>query len=132
MTNEEVAIGVIEILESAYLSELGEGVSITPDGFNEFCEEVAKTSGRSVFSNNNRINETLWITPFQSPSQVPFSYDHKLRTLLVSYASAMVFFMNFTASLTRRSTSSMPLTTLSEPVGVETTGAQTSYDICPL
>ena len=41
ISNEEVAIGVMEILGSAYLSELRGRVSITPHEFREFCEETA-------------------------------------------------------------------------------------------
>jgi len=42
MTNEEVAIGVMEIIGSAYLSELRGRVAITPAEFREFSNEIAQ------------------------------------------------------------------------------------------
>jgi len=40
--NEEVAIGVMEIIGSAYLSELRGRVAITPEEFREFSNEIAQ------------------------------------------------------------------------------------------
>jgi len=42
MVNEEVAIGVMEIIGSAYLSEIRGRVAIAPAEFREFSNEIAQ------------------------------------------------------------------------------------------
>ncbi|MEM2922754.1 MAG: Gfo/Idh/MocA family oxidoreductase [Candidatus Bathyarchaeia archaeon] len=42
--NEDVGLGVMEILGSAYLSEVRGRVAVSPDEFREFCEEIGSRS----------------------------------------------------------------------------------------
>ena len=46
--NEDVGLGVMEILGSAYLSEVRGRVAVSPDEFREFCEEVGSKYGSDM------------------------------------------------------------------------------------
>jgi hypothetical protein len=46
--NEDVGLGVMEILGSAYLSEVRGRLAVSPDEFKEFCEEVGSKYGSDL------------------------------------------------------------------------------------
>ena len=48
MLNEDVGLGVMEVLGSAYLSELRGRVAISPEEFKEFSEEVGSKQGSDM------------------------------------------------------------------------------------